>query len=232
MKSLFKDGFLLGFPSFRTLFEVGRITVFINLFAMKSPRHSTMPKTNPMKLLPASAATTMQWKQKIAGSNIDEGLQAKDTRRRYMRRGSKTPTMLLIEASRDLDLLGKSLFPTLDGQYSNITNISYHTLTSKALAMASAIDALPDSYLPHCCALATSHESSRMLNSSPDEYTNHDVIPSNGEEEEFRRNVQTASHCVQPRRLSVMTALKLHLENASISKTPALTIPQIKDDHR
>lgn len=198
---------------------------------MKSPRHSAIPEAKQMKPLPISAATKIQSKHKITNSNTDEGLQSTDTRRRYMRRGSKTPTMLLIEASRDLDLIGKSLFPTLDGQHSDVKNISYHALNSKALALASAIDVLPDSYLLDCRVKRrsnpwASNETSMMLNSSSDIYTNHIVTPTNGVDDLIRRKVQTASDCIQPRRLSAMTALKQHLEKASISNSPASTIQQ------
>lgn len=186
-----------------------------------------------MKLSPASAATSFQRKHKITNVNTDEGLQSTDARRRYMRRGSKTPTMLLIEASRDLDIIGQSLFPTLDGQHSNITNISYHALNSRALAMASAIDVLPDSYLINCRVKRSwvSEGKSLTTNSCLEANTNPDAIPTYEGDEILRRKVQTVGNkYIQPRRLSAMTALKQHLEKASISHAPAPTLQQVKDD--
>ena len=203
---------------------------------MKSPKHSTLPESKQMKLSPASAATSFQRKHKITNINTDEGLQSTDARRRYMRRGSKTPTMLLIEASRDLDIIGQSLFPTLDGQHSNITNISYHALNSRALAMASAIDVLPDSYLINCRVKRRSNPwvsegKSLTINSYLEANTNPDAIPTYEGDEMLRRKVQTVGNkYIQPRRLSAMTALKQHLEKASISHVPAPALQQGKDD--
>lgn len=194
-----------------------------------------MSESKPMKLLPASAATTIQRKHKVTNPHTDEGLQSTDTRRRYMRRGSKTPTMLLIEASRDLDLLGKSLFPTLGTQRSDVSNISYHALNSKALAMAAAIDYLPDSYLVNCRVKRRSNPwatdgTTTLLNSMTDENTHTLDAKSTYEYDELLIKEHSSRHCTQQRRLSAMTALKHHLEKASISTSTASIGVQGKND--
>ena len=202
---------------------------------MKSPRHSTLPETKPKKLLPASAATTIQRKHKITNSNNDEGLQSTDTRRRYMRRGSKTPTMLLMEASRDLDVLGRSLFPSLASQHSDVANISYHTLNSKALAMAAAIDVLPDSYLVHCRVKRRSNpwainETTTLVTSITNSNSHPLGAMSTYEGNEPLIKRHTPGHCIQQRRFSAMTALKYHLEKSSISDSTSSTCVQGKND--
>jgi hypothetical protein len=143
--------------------------------------------------------------------------------------------MLLVEASRELDLLGESLFPKIDAQQSDITNISYHALSSKALALASAIDVLPDSYLVDCRIKRrsnpwTCNKNSAMLNSSPEAKTNQSVFAISRGDDSLKGKDKAANHYIQPRRLSAMTALKQHLEKASISNTPASSILQIQDD--
>ena len=188
---------------------------------MESPRRSTGRESKPKKLLPASAATTVLRQHKVKSNGSDERLQATNTRRKYMRRGSKTPSMLLMEASRTMDLLGNSLFPSQCGRRSD-TNVSYHGLHTTALGMALAVDTLPESYLVDC-----------RFNSKINSSTNNGTVDSlqslinpsaslcdtSPTHQQFLHKLRNSGCYKQPRRLSVMSELKQHMELTSISNS-------------
>jgi hypothetical protein len=168
------------------------------------------------------SASSMQSKHKMPKihyiRNTDGGIQSTDTRRRYMRRGSKTPMMLLLNSSIEMESLGKSFFPTSEAQFSDIAstqNVSYQSLNRMALALASAIDVLPESYLSDCRAQRksislVSDDNTDVLNTPIDAYR-----PNIDTERVQSRSVD--KKFAQPRRLSAMTILKQNLESISIS---------------
>ncbi len=190
---------------------------------MESPRRSTGTESKSKKLLPASAATTAPRKHKVTSNGPDQRLQATNTRRKYMRRGSKTPSMLLLEASQSMDLLGNSLFPSLRGRHSD-ANVSYHGLNNTALRMALAVDSLSESYLVDCrfnskINSSTNNGTADSLHSfvSPSASLR-DTSPTH---EEFLHQLRNSICYKKPRRLSVMSELKQHLDLTSISSSTA-----------
>lgn len=153
--------------------------------------------------------------------SADTMLQAADKQRKYLRRGSKTPKMLLISAGLDLSLFENGILPTeveekTDGGSSASRNI-VAIATQKALAMAAAVDFLSEAKLEE---LRTKERSVR-----PRKEKFHDeavVSLVSGNDDKGNRDqpkMQLKAQSFHPRRLSAMTALKINLEKVSISTT-------------
>jgi hypothetical protein len=207
---------------------------------MKSPNDLKISLSMPSKQIPISTSVAYSpTKQKNVRNTdcyigSDGRLQSTDKRRSYMRRGSKTPSMMLINATLDIGLLGKSLlssdFKIDEHEFDFSNNGNVHTFkknaitTHTALAMATAIDVLDDSYLAE---LRKKRRSNTYINddsSWPDDKPPNvvpDVYTLDENDCEELHTFQYSNKLMQPRRLSTMSALKQHLEKTSISHAPS-----------
>ena len=134
----------------------------------------------------------------------DDGLQSTDKRRSYMRRGSKTPTMLLL-ANLEFDLISRDFAEASDypGEPSLIGEHLQRVLASATENLFN--DDLESIRTWRCRSRRDSNAHSMFLSSECEAANRRDELA------ESREPAQ--------RRMSIMTALKHNLEKTSISAT-------------
>jgi hypothetical protein len=159
--------------------------------------------------------------------SADVRLQAADKQRKYLRRGSKTPKMLLMSAGFELFLFKNGILPTEEKVDAVTTPFSKNESTSgtnmvaistqNALAMATAVDFLSDAKVEE---LRTRERGIRVLKEKVHDKSGFALSSMNEDgANKDRQKVQMMAKSFHPRRLSAMTALKKNLEKASISTT-------------
>lgn len=138
----------------------------------------------------------------------DAGLQSTDKRRSYMRRGSKTPTMLLL-ANLEFDLISQDFADASDFASEPSLICEHFLLEVTRRALSATTENLFDDDIESLCA---KQFRSRRESNTHSIFFNSDCETAN-------RHHLTESRESAQRRMSVMTALKQNMEKTSISAT-------------
>lgn len=189
---------------------------------LKVPCSSMLSKESPKKA--AITKGKFDVTSKFQYTCADIRLQASDKQRKYPRRGSKTPKMLLISAGLDFTLFEKELFPNVDGgDVASSSSSNEHVCTSnavasatqKALAMAAAVDFFSETKVEEL------RMKRRGIRSTKEKVPEMPDIPlltlneANAETDKPKMSLKT--ELFHPRSLSAMSALRKSFEKASIS---------------
>jgi hypothetical protein len=214
------------------------------MMATKGPKSSSSLSSKQFAKRSVSSVT---FKHKIKSSLLlvgsDIRLQSSDNQRNYLRRGSKTPRMLLISANKEMQLVEKELFPMYESTDNNVPSLVHErsdsflcaaSVAHTALTIAATVTYLSDSHLEN---LRTKRRSNSWIKDKVDVSCGESILlvspfkqdsddsPSQrstktpSEDGIDQRAVQPTPNSYQPRRLSSMSALKKHLEKTSISNT-------------
>jgi hypothetical protein len=192
---------------------------------------TSRPETLPKKAL------LLTGKRDVRYPSGDVRLQAADKQRKYWRRGSKTPKMLLISAELDLSLFENGLLPNEEAMNTSapfskngccrVTNI-VAIATQKALAMAAAVDFLSEAKLEE---IRTKERGMRLVNENAQGELVVSLSSNCDDANTDQRKIQITTKSFHPRRLSAMTALKKTLEMASISTKSVAITDSTKQEH-
>jgi hypothetical protein len=169
---------------------------------------SSLSKQVPSKAAPFVSKHSSPADRKV---NSDAGLQSTDKRRSYMRRGSKTPTMLLL-SSLDFNFLNQDLSESI-GHASEppliYEQVRFEDFTIRRALDAATVCASADNDLQ---SIRTKRRFMLRGSESPNMLFNSELETANNRK--LEETIQPAE-----RRMSVMTALKQNFEKTTISTT-------------